>query len=571
MNKYRISEQFSGDEELEQFKAITNPVLRTAAAANCFPAGYSYNVKHPITGEDTIYVKSKKPENLSNPYVFFKPNYEAEYRTTADAKGQTVRTFKWTCYALNERTNPEVTPIQKEIYDALSKTLGWKKFADVKGDDILNWQLTNIGTDPDLKEGGMYYNTVSGVKKYLDELQGRPFYMWKPKKASAPIKKVDEEQKRILQTQFPGFSLCSISDSEAGNYVVEDISLKYPNFFEKGTKICFPISKLSAQEMLQQKYNELNAAKRNDKNACRNLIKLYYNDVVKGNPMSDNDLALIKPTVRKCTRQFDFPMLKKQINFMQNATKRVEGRVINYALRESKEAKLNGIISESLFKLKEKKSPKLLRERREVKSQLNYIFENNNFRTKKDIEKFSDNLLGIMVNLRKQGYNERIIAEETDSILGNLTNLFGGGGDSSGLLSFLGKKAGGGVMSTVIETIGSGLLSYAGIDPKGVLGTMILKTISNLSPTDIPKLSDCRFVAGLLTKSVMETIAAQATKSIGGTSMLGSFIENTLFEVGEESEIFQSIKNFIGDKIVCPYLDKKGGIMGAVSGLFTGK
>jgi hypothetical protein len=126
-------------------------------------------------------------------------------------------------------------------------------------------------------------------------------------------------------------------------------------------------------------------------------------------------------------------------------------------------------------------------------------------------------------------------------------------------------------MSTVIETIGSGLLSYAGIDPKGVLGTMILKTISNLSPTDIPKLSDCRFVAGLLTKSVMETIAAQATKSIGGTSMLGSFIENTLFEVGEESEIFQSIKNFIGDKIVCPYLDKKGGIMGAVSGLFTGK
>jgi hypothetical protein len=195
---------------------------------------------------------------------------------------------------------------------------------------------------------------------------------------------------------------------------------------------------------------------------------------------------------------------------------------------------------------------------------LGIIFESFEIKNKRDLELFSDYLLGEMVRLRKDGYSEEIISEQLD-IFSAFSNLFSGG-KGGDFLSSLKGAAGGGIMSVVVETIAGGLLKSMGIDPNGTLGTLIKKTLTNLTPADLPKLSDCRFVSGLLTKSILETIAAEATKSIGGKSMLGSFIENTLFELGEQSEIFQSIKNFVGDKIVCPYLEGKGGNI--LSGLF---
>ena len=82
--------------------------------------------------------------------------------------------------------------------------------------------------------------------------------------------------------------------------------------------------------------------------------------------------------------------------------------------------------------------------------------------------------------------------------------------------------------------------------------------MGNLSPSDLPKLTDCKYLSGLFTKSILETIAAKTTEDFGGQSMIGSFIGNTVFEMGEDSEIFQSIKNFLGDKIICPFLTGKG-------------
>jgi hypothetical protein len=68
MNKYKIFEQYKQDEPLEKFKAIENPVLRAAAAANCFPEGYVIT-QHPETNELVISALSKKPENANNKFV----------------------------------------------------------------------------------------------------------------------------------------------------------------------------------------------------------------------------------------------------------------------------------------------------------------------------------------------------------------------------------------------------------------------------------------------------------------------------------------------------------------------
>jgi len=569
MNKYKIFEQFKQDETLEKFKAITDPTLRLAAASDCFPEGYVINVKHPETGVMTIQAISKKPENANNKFVFFKPDFTLDYRTTADEKGKTIKTTKWSCYALLERTNPEVSKVQGELLSALESKLGWKKNADVSGSQILNYDLTNVATDPDLKPGGMYHNVVKGVQQFMDDLvaSNRPFYMWKPKKMGVEPKKMEAEQNRILEL-FPGYQICSKSAPELGNDAIINIDEKYPDYFEKGTKLCKPMSDFSPNQIYKSTMSLVERlGKGANKKDCRNLILSYYELIQRKIPINQNTIDQIKPIVRNCSTAINFPGLKDKIQYMQRIKIRGEqGNILNYSLMESKDDKLSTLVSESLTRLKIKKNKKFISEGKEVRKRIELIFENIEIKNKKDIELLADCLLGEMVRLRNEGYNEMVISEQI-SLLSNLTNLFTGG-KGGDFLSGLKGAAGGGLMSTVVETIAGGLLKTMGIDPKGTLGTLILKTITNLTPADFPKLSDCRFVSGLVTKSVLETIAAEATKSIGGKTMVGSFIENTLFELGEESEIFQSIKNFIGDKMVCPYLEGKGG--NVLSSIFGG-
>jgi len=570
MKRNNIFEQFTQDASLEQFKAINNPKLRAAAAANCFPEGYTINVKHPDTGEDTIYVQSKKPENANNKHVFYKPDGTLDYRTTSDNTGKVVRTANWTCYALLERTNPEASGVQQEFLSALESALGWKPYAKIKGNEILQYDLTNVAVDSDLKPNGLYWNVVSGLKPYLDDIaaQGRPFYMWRPKKASAPTKKIDEEQKRILE-QFSGYSKCSLADAEKGEYIVIDIDEKYPDFFSKGTKLCKPLSAISDKLKSENMLKLVDTIQENPtRKNCRNLITLYYDVIIKKTPINQNKIDQIKPIVKLCSTQFNFPGLKDKIQYMRRIkVKGQGGQIMNFSLIESKNDKLSMIVSESLTRLKNQKNKKYITESRKIRKRIEVIIESIEVKNKRDLELLADCLLGEMVRLRKDGYDERLISEQMNFLSG-LTDFFskGKGGD---FLSSLKGAAGGGLLSTVVETIAGGLLRNMGIDPKSTLGTLILKTITNITPADFPKLSDCRFVSGLITKSVMETIAAEATKSIGGKTMIGSFIENTLFELGEQSEIFQAIKNFIGDKIVCPYLEGKGG--NVLSSIFGGK
>lgn len=571
MNKNKIFEQYKQDESLERFKAITDPTLRLAAASDCFPEGYVINVPHPDNGQMTIQAISKNPNEQNNKFVFFKPDYTVDYRTTVDKTGKTVKTAKWSCYGLLERTNPEVSKVQGELLSALESKLGWKKHADVTGGEILSYDLTNVAKDPDLKPGGMYHNVVKGVQQFMDDLvaSNRPFYMWKPKKMGVGVKKMDEEQKRILAL-FPGYSICSVVDPEKGSDHIINIDEKYPDYFEKGTKLCKPQKDFSPKQVLEKTQTLIKrVSERPNRQDCRNLILSYYELIQRQIPLNQNTIDQIKPSVQNCSTAMKFPGLNEKIKYMQRIrTRGKQGEILNFGLAESKNDKLSMLVSESLIQLKIKKQQRFLSEGKQVRRRIEFIFENIEIKNKKDVELLADCLLGEMVRMRQEGFSEEVISEQMDFLSG-ITGLFGGGGKGGDFLSSLKGAGGSGLMSTVVETIAGGLLRSMGVNPQSTLGTLILKTLTNLTPADFPKLTDCRFVSGLLTKSVMETIAAEATKSIGGKTMVGSFIENTLFELGEQSEIFQSIKNFIGDKIVCPYLEGKGGNM--LSSIFGGK
>lgn len=561
MDKYKIFEQLRQDETKEPWKAITNPVLRTAAASGCFPEGYQITI-HPDNGLETISAISKKPENQANKFVYYKPDYTLDYRTSIDKTGKTVRTAKWTCYSLLNRTNPETAPIEKELLNALKTNLKWEFFGDVDGATITNYQLTDVVTDPDLKEGGMYYNLVSGIPQYMESLKlaNRPFYMWKPKKRSADLKLMKTEQDRVLAL-FPDYSICDVSAVESGDYDTIDIDLKYPKFFEKGTKLCKKIENLPANLSVSTQLALVTELSKDfERNNCRKLISHYYDGIKRIIPMSEKNLLQIKPTVKRCSTSFKFPGLKNKIDYMQRIKVRGNNnQIINYGLSESTTDNLSTIVTESLNRVKKEKLRKVISESTIVRNRLELIFENREIRSRRDIRMVSDYLIGEMVNLRNEGYSEEVISEQwTDFLKGAMGFLGGSNKEGSDMLSSLGSAAKGGILSTVVETIGSGLLKTMGINPTGTIGTMILKTLSNLTPEDLPKLTDCHYLSGLFTKSILETLAAQLTKDIGGTSMFGSFLQNTLFEAGEDSEIGQSIKNYLGDKIICPYLEGKG-------------
>jgi hypothetical protein len=554
---------------IEKSKNVTDKTLSRALALGCFPqSNIMIGVKHPLTGEEVLYLKSNKPENVNSPNLFIKNNFTIDFFDVENKK--VVKSKTWTCSDLQSRKDVPLTVTHQEILDLLKGKLGWKLYGEVTSNEVGNFDMVDVATTKELQPGGIFYNVVSGVSDLMDELRksGKKIYMWKPKKGSTPLKDVSEtKQKEILnQYKVSGYNLCSLEAAEMGNYVVIDISKNYPNLFEPGTTVCKKISDLKASESSRISEKMKIKAELNDKFACKNLILLYYNDAIKKVPKSKVELEMEKPIIRKCIRSHKFPGLKKEIKYLELGGRFTSenGILINYNLKESVNS-IDKLINENLFKMKLKQNPKLLQESKEVRGRILTVVESSNYYSKKDVELFTETLLGEMINLRREGYNEKVILQEAGGILDYLGGLFGfggsdkkDGGSDQGWLSWLGGKGLSGVMSTAIEQIGGGLLSYMGLNPKGYVGTAILKTLGNLSPSDLPKLTDCKYLSGLFTKSILETIAAKTTEDFGGQSMIGSFIGNTVFEMGEDSEIFQSIKNFLGDKIICPFLTGKG-------------
>ena len=372
MNKYKIFEQYAKDEQQERFKLLKDPNLRAAAAADCFDPSWIV-AKHPDTGMDVVYILSNKEQNKANPHVYFNPDFTADLRTTNDKSGKKANTRSWSCQRLFERTNTEASPIQKELLNLLVAKLGWKQHGDVKGTEIDQFDLTDVATDPDLKEGSPFYPLVSGLQQYLEDFRsaGRPFYMWKPKKATAAVVSSPEKQKEILK-DYPGYNLCSPSESESGKYHVISIDEKEPSYFAKGTKLCKPWDLFSPQEKNQSIKNVLGRLSTQiNKNGCRTLISLFIENFEDKMPMSDRDLSQIKPMVRTCNGKYNFPILKNKLEKMRMAKiKSVTGQIVDYSLFESTNNNVSKLVSEGLYKLKQQKNKKFSNESRHVKNRL---------------------------------------------------------------------------------------------------------------------------------------------------------------------------------------------------------
>lgn len=328
--------------------------LKTAAAAGCFGNGYTPNQKTPdfdlnavlqIEQDDITGVPIKAfhtdRESIKN------PGHYLTYLYTGDSPNYVfVGKKAYKCKQLEKRTKPShLSGVSLELYNALTSPieengLGYKGHDDVKGNDIFKYELVNIKDDPDLKEGGRFYNKVKNVQSFFTTMNNQElsFWLWKPTKKTAPVYDVEKSQQNAEKYFLSqGYKICSTSDLEDGTLAKVDLYAIYGSAYDQGTFMCKPWTEIS------------------DKKAdCITAIDSYYEEAVKytntyGTMVTPiRDLGMMKNQVKKCmSRWYDnkgFNSLgrRKKLDFIRSL------KITSpFVLRESTD-KLSSIIRESL-------------------------------------------------------------------------------------------------------------------------------------------------------------------------------------------------------------------------------
>jgi hypothetical protein len=175
-----------------------------------------------------------------------------------------------------------------------------------------------------------------------------------------------------------------------------------------------------------------------------------------------------------------------------------------------------------------------------VKVRLSIISENVVLKTKKQKDKFFDELLSEMVYLNSQGFDKQVINE---GFWDALKGLFGHAPD--------------GIMEYFKEYIGKWLVEHlTPMDPEGWLGNIVITSIGNLAIGDIPKLTDCNFLTKLISKSVAEGTVRKLTHEKGLEGPFYDILRNSIVDMLEETSLGSKIEEGLGN-VICPLL---GGI-----------
>jgi len=344
-----------------QWEEIEDSFLKTAAAAGCFKDGFTPNVKDPDLGIDAVEQKKKddatgilisvfhtNKESKKNPgrtlsyqYSGASPNYEY------------VGTVAYKCKQLEKRTNPKyLSGISQELHDVLltpiaNGGLGYKGYGDVKGTDILNYELVNLNTDPDLKKGGRFYEKVAGIPQFFETIQNQKLniWLWKPALASAPVLDIPKKQASVYEYyKNKGFTPCAKGEYNEQEIAAIDLSIDYPQSFKPGTRVCKKFEDMSTTEQ-----------------DCRGIIDSYMAEIEKYNNVggtikpSADFLNTIKPSVKVCIRDNfgKMPLRNKKMKFLKSL--RASSPFFLGNIGESKD-NLTSIIRESLRIVKKRKN-----------------------------------------------------------------------------------------------------------------------------------------------------------------------------------------------------------------------
>ena len=346
---------YSTSEKNRWEEIINSAYLKTAAASGCFGNGYIPNQKTPDFDIPAV-LQIKQDDITGLPVKAFhtdkestkNPGLHLTYLYTGDSPNyEYVAKKAYDCKQLKDRTNPShLSGVSKELYNLLTSPfenngLGYKGYGDVKGNDIIKYELVNVKEDPDLKEGGKFYNQVSGFKDYFTTMQnqGIDFWLWKLKKGSAPAYNVGKQMEDVEKFfRDNGYEICGPETLEGGRFSSIDVHKMYPSAYGPNTFMCKAWDKLTVE-----------------KQDCISAIDSYYEETKKYQNSSiktpARELAVMKTQVNRCLAEWydekGFKSLGRNRRKKMEFLKSIRGGSPFY-LEESKD-KLTNIIRESLF------------------------------------------------------------------------------------------------------------------------------------------------------------------------------------------------------------------------------
>jgi hypothetical protein len=348
MKKKLLIEQTQAYYGQSKVDEIIDPIIRDAIDSGCLneymKSITSYDVKHPITGKNTVQVSTSEDvfvqsDNRSYPlfaYITSTPygqegQYKIDYFYKKGGINYYEKTKGWKC---------QTSGIKKKISDALEKT-GRFKSQEKKPEDLTNYKLVNVLDDS--KTDIALYNTVDSWDSYSKILSNikTPLMMWKvvaTKSVALDIKSRRDE----IENYFSGkdYKRCTIEKSDEGIYATINLHKMYPETFEKDFTICKEWSLIGTS-----------------KPDCIAAFDGYINKVKTYNNAPQNvpnlrELEIEKDVVNRCLGVWGdkMPFKQKKMDFIRELKPSHP-----FYIRES-EDELTNVIRESLRIIKKRKN-----------------------------------------------------------------------------------------------------------------------------------------------------------------------------------------------------------------------
>jgi hypothetical protein len=355
------SEDLYKKQQTKLCSQVIDPFLNQACVADCYRRGFVPNVPVPDFPELNA-IQEVAEEDGKKMFAFHTsvdskkiPGRKMTYLYTGTPENYTfVKAVAYRCEKLEKLKNPtNLTGYAKSLYDFVTKPvsengLGYRGVSDVNDSEIGDWELVNLNTDKDIKEGGLYWDKIKGVASWIETINNQliNIYAYKPRKGTASVFDITNKKKEVYEYfKSKDYTQCAQGDFEDGTVAKVDLYKIYGSTFEQGTFVCKPWTKISTS-----------------KSDCITAIDSYYELIqqysnVEGNiPVEKRDLVMMKNQVNKCMAEWynekGFKSLgrRNKMEFLKSLRASSP-----FFLRESTD-RLTNIIRESLSIVKMRKN-----------------------------------------------------------------------------------------------------------------------------------------------------------------------------------------------------------------------
>ena len=442
--------------------------------------------------------------------------------------------LKWTCSTLGkDNVQPQLTPeLEKDVKDLILFYKGLYQIEEPTADQILKkeFEKKNLKDEPGFKD-----------KIKFD------YYIWKKTgKRQTQSPKQDEIIKTSTDKGWKDLG-GKINSANKGLYIDPPLNLKdkYKDDFPENYHLFFELSKVNTQPLVYE-LNNLIKLDLGSRQNCKKIISNYNILQQKKAPVNDATIENWKNSVKQCESN-----VKDYLDFnkTKNILEKLKTTSNNWSIGDNETSEtttdtqnenlnnLKSLVRESLLEIKKTKEKNVLSEGKIVKARLSIISENVNFKTKKQKDKFFDELLSEMVYLNSQGFDKQVINE---GFFDMLKSLLGHSPD--------------GIMEYFKEYMAKWLVNnLTPMDPEGWIGNMIITGIGNLPIGDIPKLTDCNYLTKWISKTAAEGTVRKLTHEKGLDGPFYDVLRNSIVDMLDETSLGSKIEEALGS-FICPLL-----------------